>query len=536
MNAERGVEDLEFELEDTGAFEDGKYWDFQVEYAKANANDMTVVATVTNRGPDRAMLHVLPQLWFRNTWSWGLEPHDEDYTAPDSKPVIAEASAPGHTGCTARHPTLNTKVLLGRPLDGAAPSAYYTENDSNNHALSGSGDPAAFTKDGFHRRVVHGEVAATNPAKTGTKAALHYQVWCDPGESKKIELRLYEPNEAACGGGAPDVADAGPGGDSALGGSPMARGPPMKLADPPEAPQSDPTARAASTSSTDFSGDGDESDGEWACDLTVIGRQLTDLRRMNALDRELQPPTAAEAESADVANASKATDGPPRQSTAAGAAKSFRLVGHIGSGVGVRHVSKLHADLGLPVEAAVTWAASAATHAARLAEADAFFGSKHPEVSDPAQRSVLRQAYAGMMWSKQFYYFVVNKWLDGDGAMPRPPAGRVRNQQWRHLHNRDIISMPDKWEYPWYASWDLAFHMVPISAIDPGFAKQQLLLFLREWYMHPNGQIPAYEWAFEDVNPPVHAWACLEVFKLTKRESADGRGDHDFLARCFHKL
>jgi hypothetical protein len=369
-NARRSRQDPEFELLDTGVFDGLRYVDVQVEYAKAAPDDLLILITVTNRGPEAALLHLLPTLWFRNTWSWDLHA---------TRPRLMLGSVVRELpSIEADHPTLGRRSLL---FEGE-PDPLFTDNDTNVQRLWGLPNPVPFVKDGINDRVVHGTLGAVNPAHVGTKAALHYQIALGPGESSTRRLRLVEA-----------------------------------------------------------------------------------------------PPGAA----------------------------------------------PLGADFD-------------ATFEVRRREADEFYAGIVPASLSADARNVMRQALAGMLWSKQWYHYDVGRWLDGDPTgPPSPPARRHgRNREWRHLYNDDVISMPDKWEYPWYAAWDLAFHTIALALVDPDFAKEQLILFLREWYMHPNGQIPAYEWALGDVNPPVHAWACWRVYKIEKR--IRGKADRVFLERVFHKL
>jgi hypothetical protein len=365
-NRRRGKGDPEYELVDTRVFAENRYFDVEVEYAKADPTDLVIRLNITNRGPDSARLHVLPTLWFRNTWSWG-----RDTRRPDLREV-------GPGVIEAVHPSMGSYWFTAQD----APALLFTENETNAERLWGVPNPTPYVKDSIDDAVVHGAISATNPAQRGTKAAAHYVANVASGATQTILLRLSHTQHA-----------------DALGGA----------------------------------------------------------------ERILQ---------------------------------------------------------------------------ARRAEADEFYAGSQfgaDRLSDD-ERLVQRQAFGGLLWSKQFYQFKVEEWLDGDPAGPVPPASRKhgRNSQWKHLHNMDIISMPDKWEYPWYAAWDLGFHCVPLAMIDPDFAKRQLVLILREWYMHPNGQIPAYEWAFGDVNPPVHAWAALKVFNIDRR--ATGIADFRFLKRVFHKL
>ncbi len=365
-NARRGPHEPEHELVDTGIFDGDRFWAVQVDYAKEAPKDLLMRVTVTNHGPDEATLHVLPTLWFRNTWAWGLP-------GQEAMPSIHEQG--GHLVAT--HPSLGALTLSS---DGT-PELLFCDNETNAPRLYGRPGRSAYPKDGINDHVVHG-AATVNPDRTGTKAAVHHVVTVPAGGTHQLRLRLLA--------GADDVDDAG----------------------------------------------------------DVSGPVFDDIV------------------------------------------------------------------------------------ATRRGEADAFFAALAPAGTSSEQALVLRQAVAGLMWGKQFFHYDVERWLTGDPAGPPPPPGRERgrNAGWRHLNNHDVISMPDPWEYPWYAAWDLAFHCVPIAHVDPGFAKAQLLLVLREWYMHPNGQIPAYEWAFGDVNPPVHAWAALRVFEI------DGSRDHAFLAKVFHKL
>ncbi|HEX8312970.1 MAG TPA: hypothetical protein VF614_16720 [Chthoniobacteraceae bacterium] len=369
-NGRRSRADAELELEDLGVFEEDRYFDVQVEYAKAAPEDMLIQITISNRGPESATLHLLPTLWFRNTWTWPGE--------SAQKPQIEQISA---SMIEATHPTLGAFRLQAKKHEDLEPEWLFTENETNNALLFGSKDEAAFTKDAFHDHVVGGKADAVNPNHIGTKAAAHYPLTIDARSSVTVRLRLASA-------AAPLVMDS---------------------------------------------------------------------------------------------------------------------------------------------------ATFAEVFAQRKAEADAFFATKTAPQLGKQQSDVLRQAYAGLLWSKQFYHYVVEQWRDGDSAMPAPPVGHKesRNGDWKHLFNSDVLSMPDKWEYPWYAAWDLAFHMIPFARVDPHFAKAQLQLLLREWYMHPNGQIPAYEWNFSDVNPPVHAWACWRVYKIS---APHGQRDSLFLECCFQKL
>jgi hypothetical protein len=372
----------EFELLDTGIFDDDRYWDVVVEYGKAGPNDMVARVTLHNRGPDEALVHVIPQLWFRNTWSW---------KPGGRKPELWRT---GPSTAIARRPGLGTYRWS---LEGE-PEWLFTENETNPRRHWNQPDATGHFKDAFHEVVVLGNRSAARPEAYGTKAGAHFVCVVPAGGSHALRMRL---------------------------------------------------AAVAST---------DAHNGE------------------------------------------------------------------------------------TPDEARVATGAVDAILEQRKAEADAFYGRIQADLADEDARRTQRQAFAGMIWSKQFYYYDVSEWLRGDPAQPPPPAERKRgrNSAWRHLNNADVISMPDKWEYPWYAAWDLAFHCIPFARIDPEFAKEQLILLTREWYMHPNGQLPAYEWAFGDVNPPVHAWAAWRVFQIDReqRRSRDpgDRGDLAYLERVFHKL
>ena len=369
-NRRRTKSDPEFELMDTGVFNQDRYFDVFVEYAKADWDDLCIRITAANRGPEAAEIHLLPTLWFRNDWSWAGKPRPSLSLDQNAGSILAQ------------------EVELGECRlhfqEGGTP--LFTENETNVERLYGVKNASPYVKDAFHRYVINGETAAVNPALRGTKAAILYKRMVPAGGEVSISLRLKQHR------------------------------PEPALIDP-------------------------------------LGKDL---------------------------------------------ARAF---------------------------------------ADRKAEADEFYAGIIPSTADDDTRNVMRQAFGGLLWTKQYYHYVVRDWLIGDPAQPKPPEARKngRNHAWGHIYNADIISMPDKWEYPWYAAWDLAFHCVSLAMVDPDFAKDQLVLMLREWYMHPNGQIPAYEWAFGDVNPPVHAWAAYQVY-LTDKAKNGGIGDTQFLERVFHKL
>ena len=378
INRRRGRRDLEYELLDTGVFDDDRYFDVVVEYAKATPEDLLIQITIHNRGPEPAMLHVLPTLWFRNTWSWGEQV---------ARPVLRQA-ATGDSGTVvaATDPVLGERFLYA---EGAA-ALLFTENETNTERLFRVPNRTPYVKDGIDACIVHGRQEAVNPAKQGTKVAAHYPLIVETGASRTVQLRLSDvaPSQVAATG--------------------------------------------------------------------------------NGYGRPAGP--------------------------------TFdELMGE------------------------------------RRREADAFYATVIPASLDPDQASLMRQALAGMLWTKQAYYYDVHKWLDEHGADPfRPTRRGPRNDHWHHMYNRHVLSMPDKWEYPWYAAWDLAFHVLALTLVDPEFGKQQLDMMLGEQYLHPNGQLPAYEWNFGDVNPPVHAWAAIFTYRteLVHR----GQADLDWLEGVFQKL
>jgi hypothetical protein len=370
-NGQRNRNEMEYELLDTGVFDENRYFDVFVEYAKGGPEDILVRITAANRGPDSAELHLLPTLWFRNDWSSWISRRAE-------KPILKQIKGPAGTSAVeATHPLLGTYHLYA---DRAVP-LLFTENETNNELLFPEHpNESPYVKDGINNSVVNGQQDKVNPDGIGTKSAAHFRITVDGGKEQVVRLRLT----------------AGP-------------------------------------STTPFDKDFD------------------------------------------------------------------------------------------------------GVFAGRLREADEFYATVIPASLSEDEANVMRQAIAGMLWSKQFYYYDVDRWLEEHGADPFKPLRRApRNEHWHHMYNKEIISMPDKWEYPWYAAWDLAFHVLALTLVDEEFGKQQLDLMVREDYLHPNGQVPAYEWNFGDVNPPVHAWSTIFTYGL--QEVRHGQGDIDWLERVFHKL
>jgi len=369
-NGRRNKQDPEFELIDTNAFHEERYFDVFVEYGKAAPEDILMQITVCNRGPEDAPIHILPQLWFRNTWSWGND---------SSKPSIQVLS---DNTVLVQHRVLGEYILH---TEGTT-AFLFSENETNVRRLNGMHEAPGYFKDAFHEFLINGNTKAVNPAQKGTKCAVHFPLIVAAGSEVKVRLRF------ASGLKTPPFAD---------------------------------------------------------------------------FDEVLE---------------------------------------------------------------------------CRRQDAEEFYADLQRDLRDEDAKSVQRQALAGMIWSKQYFYYDVRQWLKGDPAQPPPPAERKygRNHEWTHLNNADVVSMPDKWEYPWYAAWDLAFHTISLALVDSEFAKQQLLLISRVWYMHPNGQLPAYEWAFGDVNPPVHGWATWRVFQIDRKRRRDRHpddpGDLAFLETVFHKL
>jgi len=367
-NERRGKHDTEYELVDAigEALTDGRYFDVFITYAKAGEEDILCRITAHNRGPDAAPLHLLPHLWFRNTWSWDV----------DAEKPLLEATGDHEVRVT--HDDLGTRWWYADAPEGTDIELLFTGNETNHARLFGTENMSPYVKDGINDAVVHSDTEATNPDRRGTKVAAHIRTTIPAGEARTVQIR-FTP-------------------------------------------------------------------------------------------KRMQRPFI--------------------------------------------HCDDLFERC--------------------LDEADAFYADvQQAEVSDD-ERRIQRQAFAGLMWTKQFYHYDVSRWLQGDPSQPDPPEGRGRNADWTHLHNSDVVSMPDAWEYPWYAAWDLAFHMLPVALIDPEWAKRQMILMTREWYMHPNGQLPAYEWAFDDVNPPVHAWAAWRVYQIDRKHS--GEADTEFLEKVFHKM
>ena len=376
-NRRRGLKAPEYELVETGLFDQGRYFDVLAEYAKAAPEDLLIKITVANRGPEAARLYLLPTLWFRNTWSWGCAFEEGEWPKPQLEQI-------GEDRLAAEHATLGKFQLVVQPLpDGTLPQFLFTENETNNARLFQTASAGPYVKDAFHQHVLHGKGDAVNPAQRGTKAAAHYVLKIPSRSQQTICLRLVAEGQAQ---------------------------------------------------------------------TPAFGKEFD------------------------------------------------------------------------------------AVFTERIREADTFYANRIPGSLAPEERRISRQAYAGLLWSNQSYQWVVSQWLEGDRNQPQPPASRWQhpNAEWRHhLFSRDVLSTPDKWEYPAFFVWDTAFHMIPYARIDPDFAKRQLLLFLREWYMHPNGQLPAYEYDLSNVNPPVHAYACWRVYKMS---GLAGERDTDFLERAFQKL
>jgi hypothetical protein len=380
-NKARGGKGLEYELLDTGIFDDDRYFDVFVEYAKASAEDLCIRIEAVNRGPEAAALHLIPHLWFRNIWGW-TEPRGVPPVISEGPRDIGGLSLVADDTGAERLKNLPFDYQVGRRYLYAPAGAQplFTDNETNTMKLFGFSNSSPYVIDAFHRAIVNGESKAVNPNRTGTKACLHYEYEVPPGGSVVLRLRL-----------SPD-------------------------------------------------------------------HLSTPLQEVDEIVR-------------------------------------------------IRH-----------------------------AEADEFYAAIQPPKATDDEKLIQRQAFAGLLWSKQSYLFDVNEWLEGDNPQAPPPESRlgIRNRHWRHLNSMRVLSIPDKWEYPWFAAWDLAFHTIPLALIDPEFAKEQLFLMLFEQFQHPSGQIPAYEWEFSDLNPPVHAWAVWRVYSMDKART--GKCDREFLEKCFHKL
>ncbi|PGH23472.1 hypothetical protein AJ80_02426 [Polytolypa hystricis UAMH7299] len=380
-NARRGKEDREYQILDTGVFNDNRYWDIFIEVGKEDDDELLFRVIAYNRGPEPAPLHIIPHVWFRNTWSWG---HKES-----KKPSIRQTSPllvqTDHSTIGTRYVQLSPSPAPDSAKENIEPRLLFTENETNVDLMYGQENPQPYVKDAFHRHIVDEEKGVVNLAGEGTKFAAWYAFddgdGVPPGECAVVRFRLSKRPE------------------------------------------------------------------------TFLDEELLD----DTLEK-------------------------------------------------------------------------------RSSEADEFYSRISPLPMAEDLRNIQRQAFSGMLWTKQHYHFIWDQWANGDPGQPPPPSSRkaIRNKHWKHLHLDDILSMPDSWEYPFFAAWDTAFHCIPLAMVDPDFAKKQLDLLTREWYMHPNGQVPAYEWNFSDVNPPVHAWSVFRVFKIERKMY--GRQDLDFLERVFQKL
>ena len=381
VNRGRSKLEPEYEITDTDAFTENRYYDIEIEYAKAGPNDILIQITATNRGPEAAVLHILPTLWFRNTWSWGRLSEDTPIK-PELRRIDNGIIEADHATLGKFHFTYDPQSAQGNDFQKGYRATLYTENETNNERLFGTPNASAGVKDAFHDAVIHGKM---NGLSYGTKGAFWFSPEIGAGQTYTLRLRLSELSVAR---------------------------------DPKDA----------------FG--------------TVFDQEM----------------------------------------------------------------------------------------AAKRQEADLFYQHHLPYQPGSEEFRVMRQAQAGLLWSKQFYNYEVPRWLKGDPTQPKPPEEHQhhgRNWDWPHIFSRDVLSMPDNWEYPWFAAWDLAFHTIELARVDPTFAKSQLTLLLREWYMHPNGALPAYEFAFSDVNPPVHAWAAWRVYKIT---GVRGGRDIKFLESVFQKL
>ena len=383
-NARRSRLEREYQILDTGIFDEDRYWDIFIETAKEGDDEEELLFRVIayNRGPEPAPLHIMPHVWFRNTWAWGNEDSSSKPSIEKAGPLTAMSH---HSKLGERYVQFSPSPTVGGSEEDVLPRMLFTENETNNELLWNTKNDQPYVKDAFHRYVVDGQKDAVNPANKGTKFTAWYAFdegdGIPPGECAVVRFRLSKKTE------------------------------------------------------------------------TYFDEEMLD----NVIEQ-------------------------------------------------------------------------------RKLEADDFYYQLSPLPMSDDLRNIQRQAFSGMMWTKQFYHFVWDQWANGDPGTVPPPPGRknIRNQQWKHLYIDDILSMPDSWEYPFFAAWDTAFHCIPLAMIDPDFAKRQLDILTREWYMHPNGQLAAYEWNFGDVNPPVHAWAVFRTFKIERKMY--GRQDLDFLERVFQKL
>ena len=384
-NAKRGREDREYQILDTDAFEDNRYWDIFIETAKEGDDEDELLFRVIayNRGPEPAPLHIVPHVWFRNTWSWG---HEEESKKPSLQQIGPMTTQSNHWKLGKRYALFSPSPAVGESEEDILPSMLFTENDTNTEVLYDQKNAQPYVKDAFHKRIVDGKKGVVNPRNQGTKFAAWYAF--------------------------------------------------------------------------------DEGDGILPGECAIVRFRLSKKNGTSELNEEKLDEVMEQ----------------------------------------------------------------------RRFEADEFYYRISPLPASEDSRNIQRQALSGMLWTKQYYHFIWDQWANGDPATPPPPPGRkgIRNEQWRHMYLDDILSMPDSWEYPFFAAWDTAFHCIPLAMVDPEFAKKQLDILTREWYMHPNGQLPAYEWNFSDVNPPVHAWAVFRTFKIERKMY--GRQDLDFLERVFHKL
>lgn len=542
-NGRRGADEPEYELIDTGVFNESRYFDIFFNYAKGGENDLWMEIEAWNRGPDPAPLHLVPTVWYRNVWDWGRE--GEGY---GPRPALSwqDGRIRGH------HRELGTWWWWvpegGEPL--------FTENETNKKSTFGVRNTGKFTKDAFHRQIVDGE-AACNPRQAGTKAGMHYHRLLRPGECWRVRMRLV--SEATLAGDVHPLV----GGHTAA----VSRG-------------THSGARLSSSSEAPLSGGADslvashEAEGSppvttlEAQPLPVLEAHLTPTGHLSSAPEPKWKNSSVAARRAQAERSIKASA--PHDPSAlnispltdreqvlessrlpASSSKHSEVAreqseqrGHSVSAMHGRRraraaSARLHGECergasgGLQGGGADWLDQGELVFQQRKAEADDYYLEVLPGVT-PAEQAMARQACAGLFWSKQFYYYVVRQWAEGDPNAPPPPPHRAddRNGEWMHLYNRDVLLMPDKWEYPWYASWDSCFHCVAIAALDLQLAQEQLLLQLREWYMHPRGQIPAYEWNFSDVNPPVQAWAALRIYRGSPR----GPEDRKFLERVFHKL